>query len=155
MGGLPPHDIGAEQVVLGALLSGVPVAAAGLEPLDFYRPAHQLIYEAICALDSAGSPRDPVAVSDELLRRGQPGRMGGAPYLHTCMAACPAPAMTGYYARIVLGHAVRRVVIENATRIIQAACDLGADVDAVVLAAWSEITRALARVCPDRQDGSP
>ncbi len=61
----------------------------GLASEHFYRPAHQLIFEAIQALRSAGSPVDPVAVKDELHRGGQLGRIGGGSYLHDCQAAVP------------------------------------------------------------------
>jgi AAA domain/DnaB-like helicase N terminal domain len=117
----PPNDLDAERVVLGALLSGAGLDDAGpLESGDFYRPAHQIIFEAICDLDGAGSPRDPVAVNDELRRRGELGRMGGAPYLHTCLESVPSRAMIGHYAGIVRDHALRRRVDEIAARLHQA-----------------------------------
>jgi hypothetical protein len=123
-----PHDLDAERAVLGALLSGAPPdSVSALAPADFYRPAHQLIFEAIGALAGGGKPADPIAVADELRRRGQLTRMGGAPYLHTCMQATPAAANAGYYARIIREHAYRRVLVEHASRIMQAANDPGAE----------------------------
>ena len=144
MGTVPPHDIGAEQVVLGAFLLGAPLDSAGpLTSLDFYRPAHQVIFEAIRDLDGAGKPYDPVMVADALVCRGQSGTTGAGPYLHTCMAACPAPAMARYYAAIVRQHAFRRRVIEIAARLDQAAADPGADLDAVIADAVRAIDSAL------------
>ena len=103
-----PHDIDAERAVLGALLSGAGLAdVRQLVSGSFYRPAHQLIFEAITSLSLDGKPADPVAVGDELRRRGQLTRMGGAPYLHTCIAAVPTIANAGYYARIISEHAER------------------------------------------------
>ena len=118
----PPHDLDAERAVLGALLSGA--LMADVQPLasaDFWRPAHQLIYEAITSLTHDGKPAEPVAVADELRRRGDLTRMGGAPYLHTCMAATPSAANAGHYAGIVREYSQRRQWIEWAVRIQQAA----------------------------------
>ena len=117
-----PHDLDAERAVLGALLSGA--LMADVQPLasaDFWRPAHQLIYEAITSLTHDGKPAEPVAVADELRRRGDLTRMGGAPYLHTCMAATPSAANAGHYAGIVREYSQRRQWIEWAVRIQQAA----------------------------------
>jgi AAA domain/DnaB-like helicase N terminal domain len=117
-----PHDVAAEQCVIGALLMGA--SLADLQPLAsalFYSPAHQLIFEAIASLASAGKPADPIAVGDELRRRGDLTRMGGAPYLHTCMQTVPAVVNGGYYAGIVRESAERRALILHADRIRQAA----------------------------------
>ncbi len=54
-----------------------------IRPGDFYRPAHQTIYEAILDLYGRGEPADPTLVADELLKRGEIARVGGIPYLHT------------------------------------------------------------------------
>jgi hypothetical protein len=125
----PPHDLDAEMAVIGAFLAGVPLAdAAPLEAGHFYRPQHQVIFEAIAALDGAGNPHDPIAAGDELRRRRQLTKVGGGPYLHTLMAACPAPAQAGYYARIVREHAWRRGVGERSRRVAQAADDPETDV---------------------------
>ena len=121
--------------------------------MDFYRPAHALIFEAICALDSGGRPRDPVAVGDELRQRGALGRMGGAPYLITCMQACPAPASAGYYAGIVRDHARRRRLIEVAARLHQTAMAPG-DPDTLAERV-SEISVPWPRRESDTSDTSP
>jgi hypothetical protein len=132
MTGQPPHDLGAEQAVLGALLSGAALTDAGpLASADFYAPRHQLIFEAIVALDDGGKPRDPVAVLDELRRRRQITKMNGGPYLHTCIEACPVVVSVGYYAGIVREQAERRRIIENLTRALQAAADPGTSLDDV------------------------
>ena len=154
MSSQPPHDLDAERAVLGALLSGADLAGAGpLASTDFYRPAHALIFEAVCALDSGGKPRDPVAVGDELRQRGALGRMGGAPYLITCMQACPAPASAGYYAGIVRDHARRRRLIEVAARLYQTAMAPG-DPDTLAERV-SEISGALASEGIGHSDTSP
>ena len=63
---------------------------------DFYRPAHEQIYDAIIDLYGRGEPADAITVADELGKRGELGRSAGA-YLHTLLRACrspPTPATT-------------------------------------------------------------
>jgi len=139
-----PHDIAAEQALLGCLMMGGQVD--GLNAAAFYRPAHQLVFEAIEGLRSAGKPAEPIAVADELRRRGQLAKMNGAPYLHTCMQAAPAAAQAGHYASIVREHAERRELIEHADRLRQAALNPAAEITDVRTLATSPP--------PDRSDTS-
>jgi replicative DNA helicase len=84
----PPQDVAAEQSVLGGMMLSKDAIADVVEVLrgtDFYRPAHELIYDAILDLYGRGEPADAVTVSDELTRMGALGRIGGVPYLHTLM----------------------------------------------------------------------
>ncbi|MDQ3885969.1 MAG: replicative DNA helicase [Actinomycetota bacterium] len=105
-----------------------------LRPGDFYRPAHQAVYDCVLDLYGRGEPADPITVSAELERRGELGRVGGAPYLHTLIAIVPTAANASYYAEIVAGKAVLRRLIEAGTRIVQLGYHgvEGADVDTVV-----------------------
>ena len=82
----PPQDVIAEQSVLGGMLLSKDAIGDVIEILrerDFYRPAHELIYNAIIELYGRGEPADPVTVAAELTKRGDIARAGGAPYLHT------------------------------------------------------------------------
>ncbi|EFV13439.1 replicative DNA helicase [Segniliparus rugosus] len=118
----PPQDGAAEQSVLGGMLLSKDAVADVVEILqgaDFYRPAHQLIFEAITELFSKGEPADAVLVASELERRGQLGRVGGAPYLHTLISGVPTAANARYYAEIVVEKAVMRKLVEAGTRIVQ------------------------------------
>ena len=132
----PPSDVAAEKVLLGCLMMGG--TADGLTSPDFFRPAHQLIYEAIGALRAAGNTAEPVALAGELRRRGQLSKIRGADYLHTCLAAAPSSAQAGHYAGIVRELAERRQLAEHAERLHQAASNPGADIaDVRALAAGS------------------
>ena len=100
----PPQDIAAEQSVLGGMLLSKDAIADVVEVVrahDFYRPAHQTIFEVIVDLYGKGEPADPITVSAELTRLGEIGRVGGAPYLHTLLSSVPTAANAGFYARIV------------------------------------------------------
>jgi len=136
----PPQDLAAEQSVLGGMLLSKDAIADVVEilrPDDFYRPAHQTVFECILDLYGRGEPADPVTVSAELERRGDLVRLGGAPYLHTLIATVPTAANAAYYAEIVSEKAILRRLVEAGTRIVQlgylgAAGVNGADVDDVV-----------------------
>jgi hypothetical protein len=121
----PPHDLDAERAVLGGLMLGG--TANSITSADFYRPAHQLIFEAIEALRGSGKPTDPIAVSDELRRRSQLAKVGGGNYLHDCMRAAPSATQTAYYGRLVAEHAERRRLIEYAERLRDTALAPGAE----------------------------
>lgn len=119
-----PHDLDAEQAVLGAMLLSAAAAQQCMQALsgeDFYRPAHGVIFDTITRSARAGEPTDTVAIAAALTKADDISRVGGAPYLHTLMASVPAAANGPYYARIVREHAVRRRLLEAAHRITQLA----------------------------------
>jgi replicative DNA helicase len=140
----PPQDLAAEQSVLGGMLLSKDAIADVLEKLrpgDFYRPAHQNVYDAILDLYGRGEPADAVTVAAELDRRGLLRRIGGAPYLHTLISMVPTAANAGYYAEIVAEKALLRRLVEAGTRVVQYgyAGAEGADVAEVVDRAQAEI----------------
>src|ERR1700730_1434918 len=80
-GRVPPHNLQAEESLLGAMLLSRDAIAAAVEVCstdDFYKPAHGHIYEAVCSLYSQGEPADPVTVSDELRRASLLDAIGGS-----------------------------------------------------------------------------
>src|SRR6187200_2101438 len=138
----PPQDLAAEQSVLGGMLLSKDAIADVVEVVrghDFYRPAHELVYEAVLDLYGRGEPADAVTVSAELQKRGEMGRVGGAPYLHTLISSVPTAANAGYYARIVRETAVLRRLIEAGTKIVQMGFAGDGDADDVVDAAQAEV----------------
>ncbi|MEU1731342.1 DUF3987 domain-containing protein [Streptosporangium sp. NPDC020145] len=115
-----PHNIEAEQCVLGAaMLSPTALAAIRplLEPGVFHRPAHARIWETITALADQGAPTDPLAVGAALGR--DLAAVGGAPYLHTLIAMVPTAVNAPYYAHLLRGLAYARQVIAAGTRLVQ------------------------------------
>ncbi|MGJ6127346.1 replicative DNA helicase [Mycolicibacterium sp. Y3] len=143
-GRLPPHDDDAEQSVLGAMLLSKDAIADVLEiigPGDFYKPRHQMIFDAILDLFGRGEPADGVTVAAELDRRGLLRRIGAGPYLHTLLAAVPTAANASYYARIVAEKAVLRRLVEAGTRVVQYgyAGAEGAEVSDIVDRAQAEV----------------
>ncbi|MEV0227994.1 DnaB-like helicase N-terminal domain-containing protein [Nonomuraea sp. NPDC050786] len=125
---LEPHDLVAEQSTLGAMLQSAAAVEACLPTVsvgDFYRPAHQLVYEAILGIVREGRPADATTVLACLMNDGKLELVGGGAYLHTLIATCPVPANVAHYAAIVRGHAVRRRLIAAGRRIIQRASGSG------------------------------
>jgi replicative DNA helicase len=145
----PPQDIPAEQSVLGGMLLSKDAIADVVEvlrPGDFYRPAHQLVYDAILDLYGRGEPADAVTVSAELTRLGSLTRAGGPSYLHTLISSVPTAANAGYYAELVAERATLRRLVEAGTRIVQmgygaasGSTDLMGSVDDVVDRAQAEV----------------
>jgi replicative DNA helicase len=139
---MPPHDVAAEQCVLGGMLLSKDAISDVIEvirPEDHYRPAHQIIHGAILDLYARGEPADPITISNELTRTGELARIGGAPYLHTLIASVPTAANAGYYARIVRERAIMRRLVEAGTRIVQLGYTGDGDADETVDRAQAEV----------------
>ena len=124
-GRIPPHNLHAEESLLGALLLsrevvGV-VAELGLSVDHFYKPGHQHIYAAVRGLMSTGQPVDIVTVADELRRNGLLDEIGGAQFLLDLQNATPAISNATRYAKIVQDTAVLRRMISVASEIAELA----------------------------------
>jgi replicative DNA helicase len=120
-GRVPPHNLQAEESVLGALLLsrdaiGV-VGEAGLNVRDFYSPAHQHIFDSIRSLYSSSGPVDVVTVADELRRHGLLDEVGGIERLNELQNATPSVSGAEHYARIVMDTALLRRLIHTAGEI--------------------------------------
>ncbi|MBE7324190.1 replicative DNA helicase [Nocardioides sp. Y6] len=138
----PPQDNAAEQSVLGSMLlskDAIADVSEVLRGMDFYRPAHELIHDAIIDLYGRSEPADPVTVAAELQRRGELAKVGGAPYLHTLAANVPIAANAGYYAEIVREKAMLRRLVEAGTKIVQLGYAGEGQVDDVVDQAQAEV----------------
>ena len=116
----PPHNLEAEEAVLGAVLTAgrlLAEVAGVLEEADFYRPAHRAIWRAMLRLTDRGEPTDPVTVLGELDDSGELADVGGGPFLHTLVEAVPTVAHAGHYAQLVADTARRRRVIDLGIRL--------------------------------------
>ena len=120
----PPHSVEAEQAVLGGLLLD-PAAWENVADVvtqqDFYRPDHQLIFDAIGALAGAGKPCDVVTVSQHLESTGKLESAGGLAYLGSVARDTPTAANVRAYAEIVRERSLLR-------QLIRAGTDIAADV---------------------------
>ena len=124
----PPHNLEAEEAVLGAILTAgrlLSEVAAVLEETDFYRPAHRAIWRAILRLADRGEPTDPVTMLGELDQSRELADVGGAPFLHSLVEAVPTVANASRYAQLVAEMARRRRVIDLGIRLTHSDADPG------------------------------
>jgi replicative DNA helicase len=132
---VPPHNIEAEESVLGSMLLSKDAIAEVLELLhseDFYRPAHRTVFDAILEMYARGDAVDAVTVAEHLRRGGVLADIGGAPFLFTLVSGVPTAANAGYYARIVKEAGTLRRLIDVGTRIVQLGFETPQDVERAV-----------------------
>ena len=144
----PPQDLIAEQSVLGGMLLSKDAISDVVEILkerDFYRPAHELIFDAILDLYGRGEPADAITVAAELTKRGDIARAGGAPYPHTLINAVPTAANASFYAKIVRERAIARRLVEAGTKIVQLGYSTEGEIDDVVDQAQAEVYQVTER----------
>ena len=144
----PPQDNAAGQSVLGSMLLSKDAIADVVDVIkgvDYYRPAHEIIHDAIIDLYGRGEPADPITVAAELTKRGELQRIGGAPYLHTLSANVPIAANAGYYAEIVRDKAILRRLVEAGTRIAALGYAGEGQIDDVVDHAQAEVYKVTDR----------
>ncbi|MGQ9699907.1 MAG: replicative DNA helicase [Candidatus Bipolaricaulaceae bacterium] len=122
-----PRNAEAEQVVLGAAMLApeevLPRILTRLRPEHFYFKAHQEIYRTMTELFEHGQLPDVVTVANRLEERGQLEGVGGRSYLQELLLKVPATAAVEHYADIVEQKALRRWLIEAATRIAELGYD--------------------------------
>ncbi len=132
---IPPHNIDAEQSVLGAMLESKEAIANVLEIVhseDFYKPAHGEIYETILALYGRGEAADAITVADELKRRGTLDQIGGKPYISGLLDAYPTASSAAYYARIVEEHSLLRQLVDAGNKIQEIGFSMPEEVEEAV-----------------------
>lgn len=117
---LPPQNIEAEQAVLGAIFlepSSLTLASEILIPEDFYRAAHQKIFNVMLKLNDLGKAVDLITVTEELAASKILEDTGGVSYLSELAGSVPTAANIEYYARIVEEKSLLRRLIRTATGI--------------------------------------
>jgi replicative DNA helicase len=134
-GRVPPHDLDAEESLLGAMLLSRDAIASAIECCkaeDFYKPAHAHVFAAVCALYTRGEPADPVTVADELRRSGVLEAVGEPSVLLSLQANTPSTANASHYARIVEEHALLRKLVAVAGEIAELGYGVPEDVSEAV-----------------------
>ncbi len=111
---VPPHNIEAEQAVLGALLlnwGAMSEVVSILRPDRFYSLQNQVIYEAMQKLFSKNATGDTISLINELTVENKLEQAGGAAYIASLTDTVPSAANIDYYAKMVLDRASRRDLI--------------------------------------------
>lgn len=129
---VPPQALEAEQSVLGSMIiekEAIYTAIESLHIRDFYRTAHQKIYEAIIGLSDRGEPVDLVTLADEIQRLRCLEDVGGMSYLVALANAVPTAANVQYYAQIVREKSILRSLINTATGIVTGCYEVPGNVE--------------------------
>lgn len=144
----PPHNIEAEQSVIGAIFlqpESFSSASEILMPEDFYRASHQRIFAAMLQLADRGEPIDVITVTTYLNDRKQLEEAGGVTYLTQVAESVPTAANIEYYSRIVEEKALLRRLIRAATDIVTSGFEREDEVDDVLNEAEKTILEASGR----------
>ena len=119
---VPPHDLDAEESVLGAMLvsaNAIAIVSEVLQPEDFYRRSHATIYETILRVYAEGGTVDSITLINSLQNQGQLDEVGGKAAVHTLASTVPAVANAHRYAEIVRDASTYRNLIRAGTQIAQ------------------------------------
>ena len=112
-----PYNLDAEQTVLGAVLLNntliEKVRALGLEPGDFWSPAHRFTYESMAKLADAGEPLDFVTLCDAISEAGNLESVGGRSAVSALITDSMRPANVASHVAIILEKAKRRRIIQD------------------------------------------
>ncbi|AQW21148.1 replicative DNA helicase [Lentilactobacillus curieae] len=132
---LPPQNIDAEKAVLGAIFLSTDAlieAMEYLDPGDFYKRAHQIIFQVMVDLNDKDQAIDVVTVSDMLTDQNNLEDVGGMAYIAELAGSVPTAANVVYYAKIVKDKAVLRRLIQTATNIVTNSYATEDDVETVL-----------------------
>ncbi len=141
---LPPHDIEAEEAVLGSLLvdsGAIYKIATGVAPEDFYREQNLWVYQACFALSQRNEAIDQVTVAHELSRAARLEAVGGAAYLSHLVSNVATSVHIEHYAQIVHRLSVMRRLISAASQIESIGYGAGPDVDEAISKAEDVLVR--------------
>lgn len=139
---LPPQNIEAEQAVLGAIFLNTDALADAMEYVeadDFYRRAHQILFQAMVDLNNDGEAIDVLTVQNYLTTNNQLDDVGGVAYIAELATSVPTAANAGYYAKIVEEKSMLRRLISTATNIITQANNGDDDVPSLLDSAERQI----------------
>lgn len=142
LGKIPPHDIEAEQAVIGSMLTDQDAVIEAVEKLhieSFYREDNKLIYEAILNLYNKSEPIDLITVKDELSSMGVFEKVGGFEYLAILPDKVPTTANVQKYIKIVEEKAILRSLIKTANEIIDLGYNPTEDVEDIMAGAEKKI----------------
>jgi replicative DNA helicase len=131
-GRIPPQSLEAEESVLGSILldnQAINTCMERIRAEDFYKSAHQTIYEAMATLSDRREPIDIVTLGQQLRAMGQLENVGGAPTLSYLASSVPNAANVAYYARVIKEMAIRRRLIHESNDIITSAFNLEGELE--------------------------
>lgn len=135
---VPPQDIEAEQAVLGAIFldaDALVEAMAVIEPQDFYRRAHQIVFRSMIALNDRNENIDIITLKSQIESENTLEDVGGISYLTELSQVTPTASGVAHYAKIVKDKSTLRELIQAATKIVKEGYSQGGSVEEIVEAA--------------------
>ncbi|WP_326717125.1 replicative DNA helicase [Vagococcus jeotgali] len=132
---IPPQSIEAEQAVLGSVFldaSALIEAMEYIDSADFYRRAHQLLFQTMIDLSSRNEAIDVITMKDELEQKNLIEDIGGISYLSELTSSVPTAANVGHYSKIVEQKSLLRKLIQTATDIVTKGFEQEEDVDTIL-----------------------
>ena len=142
LGKVPPHDVEAEQAVIGSMLTDMEAVISSIEvlkPEDFYRDDNKLIYTAMLNLYTRSEPIDLITVKSELESMGKFDQVGGIEYLAELPEKVPTTANASKYIKIVEEKSTLRRLIKTANEIIELGYDPTEDLEDIMEGAEKKI----------------
>lgn len=132
---IPPHSVESEQSILGSIIldkDAIITVAETIQPTDFYKEAHKIIYECMLKLNSNNEPIDLITLIEELRKEGHLDSIGGISYLTSLSTIVPTTSNVKYYANIVKEKSVMRQLIKASNEIINLGYDASTDVQEIL-----------------------
>ena len=132
---IPPHSVESEQSILGSIIldkDAIITVADTINPSDFYKEAHKIIYESMLSLNSNNEPIDLITLIEELRKEGHLDNIGGISYLTSLSTIVPTTSNVKYYANIVKEKSVMRQLIKASNEIINLGYDASTDVQEIL-----------------------
>ena len=132
---IPPHSVESEQSILGSIIldkEAIITVAETIQPIDFYKEAHKIIYESMLKLNSNNEPIDLITLIEELRKEGHLDSIGGISYLTSLSTIVPTTSNVKYYANIVKEKSVMRQLIKASNEIINLGYDASTDVQEIL-----------------------
>ena len=148
LGKVPPHDVEAEQAVIGSMLTDKDSVISAVETLkdeDFYRDDNKVIYGAIMNLYNRGEPVDIITLKDELVSLGKFEAVGGLEYLAELPEKVPTTANVDKYIKIVEEKSMLRTLIKTANELIVLGYDQTQEVEDIMDVAEKKIFNVMQR----------
>ena len=142
IGRIPPHSVESEQSILGSILldkDAIITVTETIQPEDFYKEAHKIIYECMLKLNSKNEPIDLITLTEELKKQDSLENIGGISYITSLSTIVPTTTNVKYYADIVKEKSVLRKLIKVSKDILNSGYDNSVKVEEILEQAEKKI----------------
>lgn len=142
VGRIPPHSVESEQSILGSILldkEAIITVTETIQPEDFYKEAHKIIYECMVKLNNKNEPIDLITLTEELRKQGHLEDVGGISYITSLSTIVPTTSNVKYYSDIVKEKSVLRKLIKVSNDILNLGYDNSTKVEDLLEKAEKQI----------------